>query len=375
MHIPTENIGSIPRPVYLIEAIGHLRLGRISPEEFDQVVDRAVGETIKDLGATGSTLITDGEQSKPSFVTYPLVGLTNINPEGFVICFDDGHTRQLPILARGPFRFARYSGSFTSAAREHTRLPLKQAVISPSALSLLYPETGLPDYPKEQFLEDLKDECEKDIRSAFSAGAALVQLDFTEGRLACKLDPTRALLREFVDLNNAVLDRFTTDERTRIGVHTCPGGDHNSKHSAGVDYAELLPELFRMNAGRFYIQLASEPNRGGVLDVICRERRPNQTTFLGVIDPCDQRIESVETVRERTLEIADALNGERFGTTDDCGFAPFRDDVAMARVTAFAKIRTRVKGTALAAADLAKDRGRAQSPVPADVPIIDRAVS
>lgn len=349
MIIPSEAVGSIPRPIYLLEAIAALRLGRVTQSEFDAVVERAVAETIGELEATGSTIVSDGEQAKPSFATYPLVGLTNIAADGVVIPFADGHARQLPRLTEGPFRYARTAGRYVAFAKQHTDLPIKQAVIAPSALSLLYPEGGIEGYSRATFIEDLTDECEKDLRSAFAAGAAVVQLDFTEGRLACKLDPSRALLKRFVALNNAVLERFSEADRARIGIHTCPGGDHNTTHSADVDYAELLPDLFEIKAGRFYIQMASEPDRARVLDIVRRERKANQVTFIGVIDPCDPLVETPETVRERTLEAAEALQGERFGTTDDCGFAPFRDDVAMARVSAFAKIRSRLRGTALAA--------------------------
>ncbi len=298
-------------------------------------------------------MITDGEQTKSSFATYPLEGLTNLAADGAIIPFADGHTRQLPRLTAGPFRYAGYAGRYVTQARRHTSRPLKQAVIAPSALSLLYPEDGIEGYPRAQYIDDLTAECVADIRSAFDAGAAVVQIDFTEGRLACKLDPSRGLLQQFVALNNAVLDQFSAAERANIGVHTCPGGDHNSTHSADVDYAELLPDLFQIKAGRFYIQMASEADRPRVLDIIQRERRPDQTTFIGVIDPCDARIETAGQVRDRVLEAANHLHGERFGTTDDCGFSPFGDDVAMARDTAFAKIKARIDGTALAAAELA----------------------
>ena len=352
MDIQTEGVGSVPRPQYLIDATGDLQAGRLTEDDFAAVVDRAVAETIAEMAATGSPIISDGEQSKSSFATYPLEGLTNLAPDGVVIPFADGHSRQLPRLTAGPFRYANYTGAYVTQARRHTALPLKQAVIAPSALSLIYPQDGLEGYSREQFIEDLVGECEKDIRSAFEAGAEVVQIDFTEGRLACKLDPSRGLLRQFVDLNNAVLDRFSEAERAKIGVHTCPGGDQNSTHSADVDYAELLPDLFQMRAGRFYIQMASEADRPRVLDIIQRERGAEQTTFIGVIDPCDTEVETADTARDRILEVAEHLKGERFGTTDDCGFSPFGDDIAMARATAFAKIKARVEGTALAGAKL-----------------------
>jgi hypothetical protein len=53
-------------------------------------------------------------------------------------------------------------------------------------------------------------------------------------------------------------------------------------------------------------------------------------------------------VRERVLEAAEFNGSERLGTTYDCGCAPFGGDVPTARDTAFAKIRARVAGTALA---------------------------
>ncbi len=352
MSIPTEPIGSVPRPNYLLEAMKSHGEGTLDDDGLAQAIDRAVAETVAAMEATGSPVITDGEQSKPSFATYPIDGLETLAPNGVIIPFADGHERQLPCLTAGPFRYTTYSGQFVAQARRHTSMPLKQAVIAPSALSLLYPQDGIDGYSREAFIADLTEECAKDIRSAFDAGAESVQIDFTEGRLSCKLDPSRGLLRDFVALNNAVLDRFTAEERDRIGIHTCPGGDHDSTHSADVDYADLLPDLFGINAGRFFIQMASEKNRPRALDIIARERRPDQTVYIGVIDPINETIESAETVRDRVLEAVEHLGPDNFGSTDDCGFSPFGDDTSTARETAFAKITARVDGTRLAAEQL-----------------------
>ena len=84
-------------------------------------------------------------------------------------------------------------------------MPVKQAVISPSALSLLYPSEGIAGYPQEKFLSDLVNEAARDIRGCLELGAHCVQIDFTEGRLAVKLDPTRRLLSSFIALINRVL--------------------------------------------------------------------------------------------------------------------------------------------------------------------------
>ena len=313
MAIPTEPIGSIPRPQTLIDTMVSFHAGRTSREVLDAAYAEALRETIQRLEETGSPVLTDGEQTKPSFATYPLSGLKNLAPDGVAIPFADGHTRQLPRLTAGPFRYGVHAAEYLIAAKTYTKKPVKQAVISASALSLLYPAGGMPGYSRESFLADLINEAEADIRGALDAGAAAVQIDFTEGRLSLKLDPSGGLLRSFVELNNQVLERFTPEERRRIGVHVCPGGDQDSTHSADVDYAGLLPELFQMNVGRFYLQMASEPDKKRVLRLISQLAKPEQLIFIGVIDPIDPVVETAAQVRDRVLEAASLYPGEAVG--------------------------------------------------------------
>jgi 5-methyltetrahydropteroyltriglutamate--homocysteine methyltransferase len=156
------------------------------------------------------------------------------------------------------------------------------------------------------------------------------------------------LLEDFIEINNWVLERFSDDERKRLGVHSCPGSDCDSKHSPEVGYGSLLPALLRLKAGRFYLQLSSEKDRACVLALIRANVDPDQFIFVGVVDPACREVETQEQVRDRVLEAARFLPLDRLGTTDDCGFAPFADDRSTSRATAFAKIRARLKGTEMA---------------------------
>src|SRR5882762_2636522 len=195
----------------------------------------------------------------------------------------------------------------------------------PSALILKYPAEGIADYPREQFIEDLLREHETEMRRCLQKGAHKVQIDFTEARLAVKIDPSGQLLGSVVDLNNLALSRFSPEERERIGIHTCPGGDLRATHSAEVDYADLLPRLFELKAGNFYVALAGERDRRRVLKVLRKYLKPRQRIFVGVIAPIYPRIETAEEVRDRVLEASEYIPVEQLGTTDDCGFAPFSD--------------------------------------------------
>jgi len=378
MPIPTEPVGSLPRPAKLQAAIAEYDLGKITKEQLSAEQDAAANDSIKRMEATGSPINSDGEQRASSFATYPLTdtlagtGLgEHLDGEGqFFAIFDDGHHRQLPRLTGGPFRYKTYASEYLKLAMKTATKPLKQAVIAPSMLMLLYPlDTELPDYSRSAFHDDLVDEAEKDIRQCFAAGAKRVSIDFTEGRLSLKKDPRnpwtgRDMLQTFVDLNNRVLNRFTPEERVNIGIHTCPGGDCDSVHSAEVDYTQMLPSMFKMNAGYFLMQLASEKDKERVYKSIGENIRRDangvkQVAFIGVINPLDPRVESAQEVCDDLMLAAKYIPKDQLGATDDCGFSPFSIDVKpkhgspdLARDIAFQKIKARLDGAKMASEKL-----------------------
>src|SRR5215831_20017561 len=188
MTIPTEPIGSIPRP---LELIHELMTGAGEDPKLTALYDEAIRDTITRFEATGSPVITDGEQRKyHNFWTYSVHGLPNIAPDGFRIPFAAGHTRRMHRLTAGPFHYKRYADAYLDIAKRYAHRPVKQAVISASALSLMYPDEKIPGYSREQFIDDLLREHETEVRRCLQKGAHKVQIDFTEGRLAIKLDPS-----------------------------------------------------------------------------------------------------------------------------------------------------------------------------------------
>src|SRR5688572_32692701 len=109
LNIPTEPIGSIPRPPSLIQATA------ANPEDpsLDPLYDAAIRDTIAQFEATGSPVISDGEQRKyHNFWTYSVDGLPNTAPDGFMIPFAAGHVRRMPRLTAGPFRYLRQAASY-----------------------------------------------------------------------------------------------------------------------------------------------------------------------------------------------------------------------------------------------------------------------
>ena len=153
MRIPTEPIGSIPRPLYLLEAIS--TLGGTDPS-LDPMYDEAIRDTIERFEATGSPVVSDGEQRKyHNFWTYAVDGLENVAPDGFKIPFSAGHTRRMPRLTAGPFRYKRQADSFL----ERGAALCACAGQAGSHLALGHepdvPGEEIRGYPRDQFIADL----------------------------------------------------------------------------------------------------------------------------------------------------------------------------------------------------------------------------
>src|SRR6478736_1985456 len=94
--IPTEPIGSIPRPTHLLEAMAG---SDIDNPDVTSLCEASIRDTVVRFEATGSPVITDGEQRKyHNFWTYGVHGLPNTSADGFKIPFAAGHTRRMPRL-------------------------------------------------------------------------------------------------------------------------------------------------------------------------------------------------------------------------------------------------------------------------------------
>ncbi|MDQ4118310.1 MAG: hypothetical protein M3235_15315 [Actinomycetota bacterium] len=371
--IPTEPVGSLPRPQALLDAYAAFEEGRIDRAGVEAAQDAAVRDTLDHYAATGAPIVSDGEQRRSSFAAYPVT-----DPPGVAALpsdvddrsgvFVDGHGRRLPLLADGPFRYRSYAGDTLGRSIGLTTRPMKQPVISPSTLALLYPlHEQMPGYPADRFERDLVDECEKDIRSAFAAGAVRVSVDYSDGRLTVgggpgERRPVSGLPTGGIELINRVMRRFTAPERMHIGVHTCVPPDHGP--AGASTYLELLAAVLRIDAGYFLLQLAGERDRDAVCAVIGEHLRADANgltpiAYLGVTDTRSPRVESAQEVADVLVRAAAHIPAEQLGSTDDCGFSPFSSDPRplaglpdLARGIAFRKIRSRVDGTLLAAEKL-----------------------
>ena len=126
-----------------------------------------------------------------------------------------------------------YGYEFLDRAMKYAH-PVKQAVISPSALFSCIRWRIFRATPGRSLSGIYWGEHEREIRGCLARGAHKVQIDFTEGRLAIKVDPSGWLLNGFIDLNNLALSRFPKQECRPFSLRSKGAGSSNCRIISGA---------------------------------------------------------------------------------------------------------------------------------------------
>ena len=229
MPIPTELVGwPLPRPMNSRRAYEAYDHGDITFDALQAEQDEAAADSIRRFERVGEPIVTDGEQRESSFATYPITDtLAGTGLAEFFAIFDDGHHRQLPRLTGGPFRYnVPRPSSSTKAIATHD---VKQAVIAPSMLMLLYPLEGELDGYYAASSSSTTSATRSRRTSASASRPARCASRSTSPRAGWPTRTTRATRGRTRTCSTsssisttAVIDRFSPDERRNIGIHTCP---------------------------------------------------------------------------------------------------------------------------------------------------------
>ena len=377
--IPTEPVGSLPRPSTLQAAYAAYDKGEIDKAALEKEQDAAVEDSIKHLEATGSPIISDGEQRWSSFATYALAdtlagtGLADNLAGGgqFFAIFADGHDRQLPEAHRRPVPLQDVRRRHAEAVDRLRPQADEAGGDRPVDAGAAVPARGggrratRATSSRRTWSTSARRTSARPSPPVPSASRSTSpRAGWPPGPIPATRGPARGCSRTSSSSTTGSWPASRAEERRNIGIHTCPGGDRDSVHSADVPYNNLLPEMFKINAGYFLIQLASERDKDPVYESIGQHSRDDadgvaQMCFVGVINPQNPRVESAEEVRDALVRAANFIPKERLGSTDDCGFSPFSIDEKpnhgspdYAREVAFQKIANRVEGTKMAAEKL-----------------------
>ncbi len=363
-------IGSWPRPRWMIQAIHERVERRLSEAEFEATADDAVRLALDAQLRAAVDAVTDGEQRRDSYASFvgarldncQLIPLTDLLPLVDDPAKLEAEFRALDVPAaavRHPAVFGPLGRSRPLAAHEVeflrtlTDRPIKVALPGPYVLTRTMWMECLADRAyatRTALADDIVRVLREELQALLAAGAALVQLDepvltevvhggakhgpsFMCGTLGPRAEPGQEL--GFArDLINRTLVGLP---RERTAIHVCRGNWTPDESAAlAGDYRPLLPLFRELDVGTYLLELCTP--RAGEIDVL-RQLPDDRRLGIGVVNPKDRRVETVEEIVARGRHAIDLFGAERVLLVPDCGFATFADNPVCAAPLAEQKLR------------------------------------
>ncbi|MCZ6633797.1 MAG: cobalamin-independent methionine synthase II family protein [bacterium] len=318
---PTTVIGSLPRPAWVRELILDRKDGRLSEEEADRLLGRAIEGALLLQERAGLDEITDGEWRRESYVKVFAERVRGFEP-------DLNPSGGLPYPAVvAPVEYYRpIATDEVRFVRALTKRRIKATLPSPYIIGrrMWHPELSKAAYPtREQLMADCVPILRQEIEAVREAGADTVQLD--EPWLSTMVDPQFRDKEQVtdvdyemdlcVDLINQTLDGI---EGIATGMHLCHA-HFDRKHGSEGPYDLIMPALARVRVGTISMEYAT-PVSGGLASLAAF---PEQVRLgLGCIDHCERQVETPEQVVARVEEAMRYVDKERITLHPDCGFSP-----------------------------------------------------
>jgi 5-methyltetrahydropteroyltriglutamate--homocysteine methyltransferase len=317
---PTTVIGSLPRPAWVRDLILDRKSGRISEEEAEGLLDRAIESALLLQERAGLDEVTDGEWRRESYVKVFAERVHGFQPD--LIPANLPHPAVVaPIVYDRPI-----VAEEVRFLRPRTKRRVKVTLPAPYIIGrrMWHPEHSRAAYPtREHLMTACVPILREEIERVRAAGADTVQLD--EPWLATLVDPQRREQDQIhdvqyeidlcVDLLNQTLDGI---EGIATGMHLCHAHfDH--RHATEGPYDLIMPALARVRVGTISMEYAT-PVAGGLESLA--QFPPHARLGLGCIDHCDRRIETPEEVVARVEAAMRYVAKERITLHPDCGFSP-----------------------------------------------------
>jgi 5-methyltetrahydropteroyltriglutamate--homocysteine methyltransferase len=368
MTIRSDVVGSLLRPAYLVEARAAREAGRLAPDEFKRLEDRAVDEAVALQEAAGLDVVSDGELRRYAFFGHLVDAVEGFDKfGGWAIPFRDEHGDELVFKRPVVVEKLRWRRSMCAeefvylrarAARPastvdgHGPPRVKVTLISTQQAAAYYdPERSAGAYPtRDAYLADIVDLTRREIDELVRLGCRYVQIDAPQ--YAALLDPTMrdgykkrgsdpdALIDACIEMDNAVIGHHPG---VTFGLHICRG-NNQSKFYASGDYGPIARVFGKSRFQRFLLEY--DDDRSGGFEPLAA-MPPDREVVLGLVTTKKPRLESVDELRRRIEEASKYVPLDRLALSPQCGFAstmegnlitPGRQREKLARVAETARL-------------------------------------
>jgi 5-methyltetrahydropteroyltriglutamate--homocysteine methyltransferase len=370
--ILTTHVGSLPRPDDLIRTMFAKQEGvPVDPVALEDRTRRAVAEVVALQLAAGVDVISDGEMSKPSYVTYISDRLDGFGGTSQPLTYadlvdfpvlqrkvfgDPGRSRRrtpacdAPITVRDPDA-AKVDVEHLQAALSNGQEAFMNAA-SPGVIALFFRN----DYyaTREEYVYAIADAMRVEYEAVTNAGL-LLQIDCPDLAMGRHIQFADRSLEDFRDearLNIEALNHATANiDPELLRMHVC-WGNYEGPHHCDVPFKDIVDLVFtaRPNAIAFE---AANPRHAHEWEIFEDVKLPDGKVLIpGVLESKANFIEHPELIAQRIRRYADLVGRENVIAGSDCGYGTWVGQAAVDPDVVWAKFAALSAGAALASAEL-----------------------
>ncbi len=375
--ILTTHVGSLPRRQAVVDLLARKEGGEpYDATEFDRVMAEAVREVVARQRACGIDIVSDGEQSKPSYATYIKDRLTGFSGNSKPVRGADldefpEYLARLMSRRAGAVKLARPCCTGPIAVKDRAPLEADLArfaaaldrpgaggetpagfmnAASPGVIAVFQPDEHYHSHAL--YLEALSNAMRDEYRAIIDAGF-LLQIDCPDlamGRhITFKHESDDAFLRHAeaqVEALNAALEGLPPE---RLRLHLC-WGNYEGPHHRDMPFEKLFDIVMRAKPQALLFE-AANPRHAHEWAVFAARKRdiPDDKVLIpGVISSTSNYIEHPELIAQRIETFAQIVGRERVMAGSDCGFSTFAGDGLVDPDICFAKLQSMTEGAEIA---------------------------
>lgn len=338
IEVHADTVGSLLRPVYLLQAQQDLKKGETTPAQFKALEDRACDDAIRLQEDVGLQVVTDGEMRRLSFqsqMTQAVNGFSTAAIDAFVwgkwrgddTVGDWSGDRPPDLGVTGKLSRRRHLSveEFVYLRARTKRIP-KVTLPSPSLFANFWSGDSKDIYPTlDHFLTDIVSILRDEVEELVRLGARYIQIDAPHYPLL--LDPTtrafyesqgwtlKQWLEQGIELDNALMEGFSD---VTFGFHLCRG-NQGSRWLVEGGYDLIAKPIFRgIHAQRLLLEYDDE--RSGSFEPLCYVP-DDKTVVLGLITTKRPALETPEELVQSIREASRFMPLERLALSPQCGFS------------------------------------------------------
>jgi 5-methyltetrahydropteroyltriglutamate--homocysteine methyltransferase len=372
--ILTSHVGSLPRPADLHAMSLALRSGEaVDKARYNERVRRAVGDIVAKQAELGIDIVSDGEMSKPSFITYinerlggftvdsagrnqsPWAGSREVRafPDYYAPQLANVHTRHrhfvctAPVAYKGQEQLEADLANLRSAL-DHVRV--EGAFVPATSVSSIEDWNRNAFYKSdEEYLFALADAMREEYRAIVDAGF-LLQVDDPHLVTHYLTHPDKNIedCRRWIALRvEAINHALRGIPRDRVRFHTCYGINFGPRvHD--IEVKHIVDLLLTINA-RYFSFEAANPRHEHEWAVWRDAKVPDDVIVIpGMVTQSNVMVEHPESIAQRLSRWSGAFGPERVIAGTDCGFASFAGNDEIHESIVWAKLSALVEGARIA---------------------------